>query len=112
MWIGWIIFWEGKAACWMSGTERRKRAGQRWEVQDEGEERRSSMLDWNRSQTQWGQEREREGGRREEVMDGKRSRERDRLVLVIGVDGREKYNTGAREREGRVMGKMHGPASM
>jgi hypothetical protein len=32
-------------------------------------------------------------------MDGKRRRERDRLVLVIGVDGREKYNTGARERE-------------
>lgn len=39
------------------------------------------------------------GGTKERGSDGKRRRERDGLVLVIGVDGRKKYNTGARERK-------------
>ena len=94
VWIGWIIFWEGKAACWMSGTERRKGPAR---------ERRGGRRCWTgmKPKPNGGKtEREREtteggrgkgeGGRREEVMDGKRRRERDRLVLVIGVDGRKK----------------------
>jgi hypothetical protein len=67
MWIGWIIFWEGKAACWMSGTERRKRAGQRWEVQDEGEEVVDDGLE---SKPNPMGAREREGRRKERGSDG------------------------------------------
>lgn len=77
MWIG-LYFGRRKQ---LAGVGRRgEEKGQRWEVQD------GVVVDA-------GQERETTGTRtKERGSDGERRRERHRLVLVIGVDGRKKYN--------------------
>jgi hypothetical protein len=76
-----IIFWEEKAARW-SGTERRRKGP---EMGGAGWSRRRC---WPRERN----DRDKDEGETERGSDGERRRERHRLVLVIGVDGRKKYN--------------------
>jgi hypothetical protein len=63
--------------------------GAQWRCRKEEVGGDGSMLDSNWSK----RERETTGARKGRGSDGKGRRERDRLVLVFGVDGRRKYNT-------------------
>jgi hypothetical protein len=88
------IFLGGESSLLMEWVgEEKRQAGQRWRCAGcwTGIEP-NPMVARERDDRWWAKER---------GSDSKRRRERDRLVLVIGVDGRKKYNTGARvERDG------------
>jgi len=76
MWIGMDYILGGESSLLDEWDGEEKRARQR-------EERRSSMLDWNETQTQWGQDRERERDDRRGKGEGGRRKER-------GSDGWQK----------------------